>query len=97
MSQSGLLFKLAHTHLTTLNIALAPSEFRIFDDKLTCGQKVKVYFFTLLLTLIGGFLAKIGYAAPARTSAPLELMHGSVHSRCQPHRVAGSVGSGRLR
>ena len=37
-------------------------EFRIFDEKLPCCQKVKVYFTLLLLTLIGGFLEKLGYA-----------------------------------
>ena len=44
-----------------------PSEFRIFDEKLSCCQKVKVYFFTLLLTLLGGFLTWVPYAAPDQT------------------------------
>ena len=48
---------------------LAPvTEFRIFDERLSCCQKLKVYLFTLLLTLLGGFLTWLPYAAPAQTS-----------------------------
>ena len=44
---------------------LAPvTEFRIFDERLSCCQKLKVYLFTLLLTLLGGFLTWLPYAAP---------------------------------
>ena len=43
---------------------LAPRpEFRIFDEKLTCGQKVKVYLVGLLLGVLGGFFSILPYAA----------------------------------
>ena len=50
------------TPLTTEHSSLPPPEFRIFDEKLPCCKKVKVYLTLLLLTLIGGFLEKLGYA-----------------------------------
>ena len=50
------------TPLTTEDLSLSRPEFRIFDEKLPCCKKIKVYFTLLLLTLIGGFLEKLGYA-----------------------------------
>jgi len=51
------------------HVCWAPvTEFRIFDERLSCCQKLKVYLFTLLLTLLGGFLTWLPYAAPAQTS-----------------------------
>ena len=77
----------AHPHACTL------SEFRIFDEKLTCCQQVKVYLFGLLLFILGGFLSIIPYAAPAQTT---EWTSRLCCSRLPPHSVAGSsVGSGR--
>ena len=59
---SRLLCQTLPTPLTTEDLSLPRPEFRIFDEKLPCCKKVKVYFTLLLLTLIGGFLEKLGYA-----------------------------------
>ena len=67
-----------------------PSEFRIFDEKLSCCQKVKVYFFTLLLTLLGGFLTWVPYAAPARTSEP-KTDSAALTSSASPRRRFGGL------
>ena len=59
---SRLLCRTLPTPLTTEDLSLPRPEFRIFDEKLPCCKKVQVYFTLLLLTLIGGFLEKLGYA-----------------------------------
>ena len=54
------------TPLTTEHLSVPRQEFRIFEEKLPCCKKIKVYFTLLLLgVLIGGFLEKIPYATPA--------------------------------
>jgi len=75
---------------------LAPRpEFRIFDEKLTCGQKVKVYLVGLLLGVLGGFFSILPYAAGTgsntRVGQPTLLC-----SRLPPHVAGSSAGSGRL-
>jgi hypothetical protein len=80
-------------HVALTPTLAPPSEFRIFDEKLTCCQQVKVYLFGLLLFILGGFLSIIPYAAPAQTT---EWTSRLCCSRLPPHAVAGSsVGSGR--
>ena len=72
-------------------------EFRIFDEKLTCCQLVKVYLVGLLLGVLGGFFSILPYAAGtgsnARVGQPTLVLTPS--TAC--FSVAGSsAGSGRL-
>ena len=48
---------------TAIRFALL-AEFRIFDEKYTILQKIKIFFVTLLLNMVGGFLSIIPHATP---------------------------------
>jgi len=54
------------------------AEFRIFDEKYSMCQKIKILFVTILLNACGGFLSVFPYATPARASRLADQTPGSL-------------------